>query len=230
MKSYVICHMIMSLDGRIVSSRWELSPEGRAEYENTAAIYRADAWICGRITMAGFARGAAPASDSSSPSVPLTDFIAPHEERSYAIALDPGGKLNWGRREISGDHIITVLTEKVDGNYLDALRADGVSYLFGGADRIDLPRVLAKLADQFQIKTLLLEGGGKINGSMIAAGVIDELSLLIAPAVDGASGTPALFDIVDAELPRGSRARWKLHSMERRADDIIWLRYKRAAI
>ena len=44
--------------------------------------------------------------------------------------------------------------------------------------------VLDKLASRFQIKTLLLEGGGKINGSMLRIGAIDELSILVAPAVD----------------------------------------------
>jgi len=222
---YVICHMITSLDGRIVSSRWSLSPEGRAEYENTSAAFQAEAWMCGRITMSGFARGGTAPYLATTTAIAKDDFIAPHEERSYAIALDPSGKLNWGgRRDITGDHIITVLTEQVSADYLAGLRADGVSYLFGGKDRLDLASVLDKLSAQFQIKTLLLEGGGKINGSMLAADLIDELSILVAPTTDGVSGIPALFDGVDPAHPG---QRWKLNSVERRADDVLWLRYTR---
>jgi riboflavin biosynthesis pyrimidine reductase len=33
---------------------------------------------------------------------------------------------------------------------------------------------------------LLVEGGGNVNGSLLAAGVVDEISLLVAPAIDGA--------------------------------------------
>jgi riboflavin biosynthesis pyrimidine reductase len=39
-----------------------------------------------------------------------------------------------------------------------------------GATAIDLPIVLEKLATRFQIKTLILEGGGKINGTKLRAG------------------------------------------------------------
>jgi 2,5-diamino-6-(ribosylamino)-4(3H)-pyrimidinone 5'-phosphate reductase len=113
MKPYVVCHMMMSLDGRIASSRWNLSPEGRAEYEATAATFQANAWMCGRITMAAFARGTMTKLASDAPHIANTDYIAPHVETSYAVAIDPGGKLYWESNDISGDHIIAVLTEKV---------------------------------------------------------------------------------------------------------------------
>ncbi len=227
MKPYTICHMIMSVDGRIASSRWQLSPEGRAEYENTAATFAANAWMCGRITMAGYAQGTPPTSALDAPLIPEIDYIAPHTQTSYAVALDPGGKLYWGRSDISGDHIVTVLSETVSPEYLAYLRANGVSYLTAGRDRLDLLMALEKLASAFQIKTLLLEGGGKINGSMLRAGLIDELSILVAPVVDATSGSPALFDTFGTTMPDSQSVRWKLSSMEWRDDDIVWLRYVR---
>jgi riboflavin biosynthesis pyrimidine reductase len=225
MKPYVICHMMTSLDGRIATSRWNLSAEGRAEYEATAAIYQANAWMCGRITMSGYAQGTGPAPVSDAPATPKTDYIAPHAETSYAIALDPSGKLYWARSDITGDHIITVLTEQVSSDYLAHLQAHRISYLFGGRDSVDLARVLDKLATVFQIETLLLEGGGKINGSMLRAGLIDELSILVAPVADGSSGAPALFDTLESTPGATAGVGWKLRSMERRIDNIIWLRY-----
>jgi len=217
--------MITSLDGRIASSRWNLSPEGRAEYETTAATYQANAWMCGRITMSGFAQGTGPAPATEGSAIPKTDYIAPHAETSNAIALDPSGKLHWARSEITGDHIIAVLTERVSPDYLAHLQAHRISYLFAGRDNIDLSSVLDKLAAMFQIKTLLLEGGGKINGSMLHAGLIDELSILVAPVADGSNGAPALFDVLDSTPNAAPGVRWTLRSMERRADDIIWLCY-----
>ena len=38
----VICHMITSVDGRIVTDDWPLSPEGRRQYELVHATYEAD--------------------------------------------------------------------------------------------------------------------------------------------------------------------------------------------
>ena len=87
-----------------------------------------------------------------------------------------------------------VLTEQAPDGHLDALRRAGVSYVFGGRDSIDLTLVLDKLAAKFGVQRLIVEGGGRINGSFLAAGLVDELSLLVAPAVDGLLGTPAVFD------------------------------------
>ena len=39
-----------------------------------------------------------------------------------------------------------------------------------------------------------MQGGGLLNGSFAAEDLIDELSLLIAPAADCGSGQPSLFE------------------------------------
>jgi 2,5-diamino-6-(ribosylamino)-4(3H)-pyrimidinone 5'-phosphate reductase len=83
-KPYVIYHMVASIDGRISTSVWNLSPEGRAEYERTAATYRANAWMCGRITMAVYARGTAPVTPAPPSSLATTDFFASHTPSPYA--------------------------------------------------------------------------------------------------------------------------------------------------
>jgi riboflavin biosynthesis pyrimidine reductase len=51
----------------------------------------------------------------------------------------------------------------------------------------------------------------------------DEVSVLVTPVVDGRVGTPALFDVEGAALPP---QRLALEAVERRADDVLWLRYR----
>ncbi len=68
----------------------------------------------------------------------------------------------------------------------------------------------------------MLEGGGRINGAMMRAGLVDEVSLLVAPVVDGRMGTPAVFDVNGDDT---AFQRLALQTVERRADDMIWLRY-----
>ena len=80
-----------------------------------------------------------------------------------------------------------------------------------------------KLRTAFGIRRLLLEGGGKINGSFLAAGLIDELSILIAPVADGSIGTPTLFD---AMAGKGLARKLRLISIARIKGDLVWLRYK----
>jgi riboflavin biosynthesis pyrimidine reductase len=58
---------------------------------------------------------------------------------------------------------------------------------------------------------------------MLRAGLIDEVSVLVAPVVDGRMGTPALFDAQGGGFAPRQLA---LQSIERRAGDVLWLRYR----
>lgn len=222
-RPYVICHMLPSVDGRIVVSDWDFRAAGTREYEATAATFDADAWMIGRISMEPYAGKARVPRRRSKEPVPRTDFIATRDAESYAIALDPSGKLTWRSNAIDDEHVIAVLTEAVSDDYLAFLQAKGVSYLFGGRTKVDLAKVLEKLRREFGIKRLLLEGGGGINGSFLDADLIDELSILVGPVADGSVGTPTLFDTKNGKGP--ARA-LRLLSVERRRSGIVWLRYK----
>ena len=222
----VICHMMTSIDGRIVTEGWPLSAEGRRQYELLHATYEPDAWICGRVTMeqhfaAGSRADAEVARTYDGP--PRADFVAPGAHESFAIAVDPRGKLRWESGDVDGDHVVAVLTERVSDEYLAALRAHGVSYLLAGRDDVDLPLALERIGARLGVRTLMLEGGGGINGGFLRAGLVDEVSLLVAPVADGRVGTPALFDVAEEGIvPR----RLALEHVERRADDVLWLRYR----
>jgi len=221
----VICHMATSIDGRIVTDGWPDSAALRREYEKVHNTYGADAWMCGRITMEPFAGAvrsdtevrrerAGPARD---------DNIAPAAHESFAVAIDPSGRLAWEKNDIDGDHVIAVLSERVSDEYLAFLRDRGVSYILTGERDVDLAAALEKLGARFGIRTLMLEGGGRINGGMLAAGLIDEVSVLVSAVADGRIGTPALFD-VDADQVRPHRL--ALVAVEQRPDNIVWLKYR----
>ena len=222
----VVCHMMASVDGRIVVDRWPLSPEGRRQYEQVHAYYDADGWMCGRVTMEPFAGGTRPDAEEAREhggGAARQDFRAPGSHDSFAFALDASGRLAWKTGDIDGDHVVAVLSERVSDEYLAFLRERGVSYLLAGAGEVDLPLALRKIAAGFGVRTLLLEGGGRINGGMLREGLIDEVSLLLAPVADGRMGTPALFDVDEGDA---TPYRLALDAVERRADDVLWLRYR----
>jgi riboflavin biosynthesis pyrimidine reductase len=218
--------MMTSLDGRILTDGWPLSPEGRKQYEQVHASYDSDGWLCGRVTMEQhFAQGTRPEAEVKREhhGAAREDFIAPGKHQSYAFALDEHGRLAWDSTDIDGDHVVAILSERVSDDYLAFLRGKRVSYLICGARDVDLALMLEKIAARFGVKTLMLEGGGKINGSLLRAGLIDEVSVIVSPVADGRMGTPALFDVEgDAVKPH----RLALDSVERRADDTLWLRYR----
>ena len=75
--------------------------------------------------------------------------------------------------------------------YMAFLRKLGISYLIAGDTNIDFELLLDKLPDLFDVQTLMLGGGGVLNWSFIQANLCDELSVVIAPTADGSSDTPA---------------------------------------
>jgi len=222
----VICHMMSSVDGRILTDGWPQSAEGRREYELVHDSYGADGWLCGRVTMeAHFAQGVRADAEIAHKyhGAPREDFVAPGDHDSFAFAVDTNGRLAWNTNDIDGDHVVTILAERVSDEYLAFLRERKVSYLLAGLRDVDLSVALEKIATRFGVRTLMLEGGGKINGGMLRAGLIDEVSVLVAPVADGRIGTPALFDVEGDDV---APHRLALESVERRADDVLWLRYR----
>jgi 2,5-diamino-6-(ribosylamino)-4(3H)-pyrimidinone 5'-phosphate reductase len=216
--------MMTSLDGRIIVQRWGHDVPGRQEYETTAATFESQAWMCGRVTMEkDFTKGRQPDLQPVPTPLDRRDFIAEYEADSFVVAVDAHGKLGWESADIDGEHLIAVLTEQVGDEYLAYLRRLGISYIFGGADTLDFALVLDKLARLFPIKTILLEGGGHINGSLLKAGLIDELSLLHYPIVDGAASSATVFEQGDNPSPAVC---FELQEVQQRSHGILWLRYE----
>ena len=223
----VICHMAASIDGRVVVDGWPESVAAAVhrEYDELHASFGADGWMCGRVTMEPFAKRVRSDADVAMEyegTAPRADFRAEGDFASFAFAIDPRGRLAWQSNEISGDHVVAILSERVSDEYLAFLRERGVSYILSGGRDIDFAGALERIGERFGVRTLMLEGGGRINGSLLAARLIDEVSVLVAPAVDGRLGTPALFDISGD----GALCQLALEHVERRSDDLIWLRFR----
>jgi 5-amino-6-(5-phosphoribosylamino)uracil reductase len=229
-RPYVICHMASTVDGRIVGQRW--SPLGTNDLEGAAEDYEAvhellggEAWLVGRTTMTEFAQGE-PRSGLPIAGIDRQHHIVTRSARGYAIGIDAKGKLRYHSDTANGNHIVSVLSEAVPDSYLAELRGSGISYVFAGETEVDLALALDVLARELPIKRLLLEGGGAINGAFLKAHLVDELSLLVAPAVDGMRGIPSVFDYdggPDDTTPKDIRL--TLQSVERRPSDMVWLRY-----
>ena len=188
MKPVVLCLMTSSIDGRLHPSRFTESPDGDAKawggvYEAVHASLNGDAWIVGRVTMAEMSKAGRHAPGHHV-EIERPVHVA-SKSGSYAIALDPQGKLHFDGSSIGGDHVIVLLGRGVPDSHLAELAADGVSYVVAEDGAIDLAAMLDILAERFSIRRLLLEGGGGINGSFFAAGLVDELHVVIAPALDG---------------------------------------------
>jgi 2,5-diamino-6-(ribosylamino)-4(3H)-pyrimidinone 5'-phosphate reductase len=223
MRPHVICHMMSTIDGRIdgeaLTSLGDLD-----DYEVTGEQLEGDAWVCGRTTMQQhFADDQPFVSKTNRRAGPQPVHVARRSD-SYAIAVDTTGKLRWSSSDIDGDHIICMVSERAPEDYLTMLREAGVSYIVAGSQEVDLAAALELLQQHFGIQRLLLEGGGHINGGFAEAGLLDEVSLLIAPGIDGRHGLPTVFDGMRTTHQRAVPLRLK--AVERRESDVLWLRYE----
>ena len=222
MKPHIICHMTSSIDGRIDgTSLKNVMPED--EYEATGSALQGDAWICGRTTMQQhFAAKELFVSKSNEAAGKRPVYVATRAE-SYAVSLDTDGKLRWDSADIDGEHLICIVSERAPEDYLSYLQSQGVSYIVTGETSIDLVEAVELLNQHFGIRNLLLEGGGRINGAFLEANLIDEVSLLLVPGIDGRHAVPTVFDWV---RPTNQTAvPLKLKSVEKRKQDTLWLRY-----
>jgi riboflavin biosynthesis pyrimidine reductase len=227
MKPYVICHMVASLDGRILHSRWRPETrDGGTLFERLHERLAGDAWLIGRVTGQEFAKASAYPARSEQV-YPREPWLARRPAGAFGIVLDVHGKIAWGRADIGGDPIVVMLGSQVSDAHLEGLRRDGVSYFFGAEGTLDLAAALQFLHHELGIRRLLIEGGGHVNGAFLRAGLIDEISLAVCPAVDGAQGAPSVFDsAADGSEHRAPLKGMRLASCEVLDGGAVWLRYR----
>lgn len=231
MRPHIICHMGTSIDGRLHPSRFTPPAAGvsadvlRSHYEAVHERLDGEGWIVGRKTMAEMAKG----QERSIPdalAAPREPYVANRKGRKLAVAIDPAGRVHYGKDHVGGDHVVAVLGEQVSDAYLAELREDGVSYIFAGPDGHDLSSAMVQLGGVFGARRLLLEGGGGINGAFLKHGLIDEFSTLIWPAVDGLAGTQSIIDYHGeaGERPGAGQA-LRLIGCETLEGGTVWLRH-----
>ena len=230
-RPYIICHMTTSIDGKVTGD-FLYTPESEAATEVYYEInrnYKADAFACGRVTMEGsFTGGFQPdLTPFAGAKENREDYIADPKAKFFAVSFDRKGRLGWTAGRIVdedpgyGDsHIIEVMCEDlVSDAYLAYLKSIGVSYLFAGKAELDLSLALEKLKTFFGIEKLLLEGGSIINGAFEREGLVDELSLVVAPVIADKAGKPLFWE------SRGGV--YELKEMKQMGNSVVWMNYLR---
>ncbi|PQL93460.1 dihydrofolate reductase family protein [Apibacter adventoris] len=232
MRPRIICHMMTAVDGKITGSFMETDAvDGvNMEYERTNNFYNPQAWLCGRVTTdENFTFYHKPDLDRNASVVPEGDFVAVKDAPMYYVLVDASGRIGWESSDLKYEgrptaHVIEVLTVKASNAYKDFLRRLNISYIIAGDQNLDCALASEKLHELFGIETLMLSGGGNINGSFLNEGLIDELSLVIAPVTDGSPDTVTLFGRAGC-LPEKPPVEFSLLAVEQLSGDGVWLRY-----
>lgn len=235
-RPYVFCHMMVSMNGKIMG-RYMDTPEGEAAGDvfdqlifGDTKFYTMDGDILGRVTTDdNFTLYEKPELDDNATEVPAGDFHAPHDTAPYYyISVDPQGRLGWKENTVDYHgkaHVLEVLTGKASNAYKAFLRRKNISYMIAGEETMDLALMLQKLKEDWHMKTVKLGGGGVLNWSFMQAGLCDEVSLVMTAAADGNLKTQTLFDMREG-LTDDTPVEFKLLDVKKLGDNTVWLRYK----
>jgi len=183
----------ISLDGRVEGFETDV---GR--YYRLGFRWRSDAILMGSVTAQAF--GPAEPSDQQMRMMPaparlpvfsgFEDLV--YEPRPLLVVPDSGGKVrNWihALAQPWYGSIVVLVARVTPPAYLEYLTRRNISYLSTGGDRVDLPAALEQLNIRYGVQSIRTDGGGSLNGVLLASGLADEVTVIVNPSVSANPGS-----------------------------------------
>ena len=218
----VILHNGVSVDGRM---DWFAGDGDMGLYYELAARWNADAMLSGSNTMlAAYSQKEAPEEEESTFEPPeLHPLHVP-----LLVVVDSRGRLrNWQRirQEPYWRNAIALCSHSTPPSYLAYLQKRHVDYIVAGDDRVDFRIAFEELNTRYGVKVVRLDSGGMLNGVLLRAGLVDEVSVLIAPCLTGGTTPRSIFVAPDLASSEGVIPLRLIH-VENVRDGVVWLRYE----
>lgn len=138
------------------------------------------------------------AARDSVPSEVEGDFrkraVQPGETRPWWVVVDSRGRLppvlHFYRRMEYVRDIIVLVSGQTPGAYIRYLEEREYEYVVAGSGRVDLNAAFSTLAERYGIRTLVSDTGGRLDTALLESGLVDEISLIVAPVLSGEMATP----------------------------------------
>lgn len=155
------------------------------------------------------------------------DVVGSDDASVWLVAVDGRGRLRSGYKgeDNPGHHMLHLVSRGAPAEYLAFLQRERIPYLMTGEQQVDLSGAMEKLQTKLGIECLVCEGGGRLSGALLRAGLVDGVSVIFRPELIGGTRTPSLFDAPDLQ-PEEWPTALKLISAEVRANGIVWLQYE----
>ncbi len=221
-KPYIICHMMMSLDGRIDCAMTEQLP-GVTDYYNTLNELNTPNTLSGRNTAELEMAEPGVFKPKDKTVLGKEGFLKNSNAQGYEIVVDTKGKLLWPNAFNMKKPYLIITGEQVTKEYLNYLNQKNISWIACGTEKINLLRSMEILYTEFDVKRLSIVGGPAINTAFLNAGLIDEVSILIGAGIDGRKEMPSVFDGRNINYPL---THLNLLSVKKFGSNAVWLRYK----
>jgi 2,5-diamino-6-(ribosylamino)-4(3H)-pyrimidinone 5'-phosphate reductase len=153
------------------------------------------------------------------------------ERRGWFAAVDGRGRIRWHYKYGYPDSpfenwfALVLVSRRTPPEYLAYLQREEMPYLVAGDGPVDLALALAKMGEKLGIECLLSTAGGRLNGALLRAGLVDEIYVEFLPAIIGGTDAPKLYDsptLALDEMPTLLNLVWA----QVQANGRIWLRYE----
>ncbi len=133
--------------------------------------------------------------------------------------LDPDGAfLNAGPAQV-----VIFTTSRTSNEQINSLKSRGAAVFILGDSRVDLKQALEMLYS-LGIRSLMVEGGGTLNFELLRLGLVDELTMYVAPLIFGGESAPSA--VAGPGVVRGEAIPLKLVDVEVHEDGGVLIRYK----
>lgn len=119
--------------------------------------------------------------------------------------------------------VVIFTTNQTSKEQLARLKAGGAEAFVHNGLRVDLTSMMQTLKE-IGVDHLMVEGGGTMNFELMHLGLVDELTIYVAPMVFGGANAPTLADGLG--LARSNAIALKLIKAETQDDGGILLQYK----
>ncbi|MCI1975426.1 MAG: dihydrofolate reductase family protein [Limosilactobacillus sp.] len=203
-RAKVIIHMYMSIDGKI-DGDWDGLPGDKisGDYYDDQLFKLGSANANGSNTIVIYAaKGHPDLTKYDGQKIEYCDWVPEGiQSATWDVSYDRRGRAGWEKNYFPyagrKNRAIEVITKQASKNYLAFLRSMEIPYLVCGEREIDFAESLVKLKKYFGIQTMVLGGGALINGAFLKAGLVDQISLVVAPYISGDTKMKGTFDTLD---------------------------------
>ncbi len=206
----VIMHNSASLDMSITGIHMSMD-----KHYDIVRKYNPDVYMFGSVTAYSWIK-------EDTPSESKSDFNKPKKGKPYWVIVDSKGKMeNWlhfyRQTEYSGN-IIVLVSEETPKSYLEYLKARKYDYIQTGKKYVNYKEAMKILKKKYNVETLVLDSGGKLNSYFFEHSLIDEISVLVSPYIKG---------VENLNLFREIKEPLNLTLLKsEQLDDYVWLVYK----
>ncbi len=154
------------------------------------------------------------------------DFLPRETDCRWFAVVDGRGRIRWThKRDASRRLLVVIASRTTPAPYLAHLRREDIPYIVAGDGPVDLGDALRTMKDQLGVTCVVSEAGGGLNGALLRSGLVDELHLMLLPALVGGLGTPTSFDGAPLQLGK-LPTRLRLLDTRVTTDGIISLHYE----